>query len=133
MLDILSRQRALNFTPGTQYSYSNSGYNLSAIIVARVSGMSFADFSRERIFKPLGMTRTSWRDDFTRIVKGRAIAYQAGAAGYAQDMPFENVHGNGGLLTTVGDLLRWNENFESPTVGDAAFVQRQQEDRKSVV
>ena len=41
-------------------------------------------------------------------------------------MPFENVHGNGGLLTTVGDLLKWNENFVSPKVGDAAFVAEQQ-------
>jgi CubicO group peptidase (beta-lactamase class C family) len=126
VLDIVSRQKALNFTPGTEYSYSNTGYNLAAIIVARVSGMSFADFSRERIFKPLGMTRTSWRDDYTRIVKHRAIAYAAQADGYHEDMPFENVHGNGGLLTTVGDLLRWNENFVSPLVGDAAFVAEQQ-------
>ena len=112
VLDIVSRQKALNFTPGTNWSYSNTGYNLSAIIVSRVSGQSFADFSRDRIFKPLGMTRTSWRDDFTRIVKHRAIAYAAAArTATSEDMPFENVHGNGGLLTTVGDLLRWNENF----------------------
>src|SRR5688572_30059862 len=67
VLDIASRQTALNFAPGTNWSYSNTGYNLSAIIVARVSGQSFADFSRDRIFMPLGMTRTSWRDDYTRI------------------------------------------------------------------
>ena len=126
VLDIVSRQKALNFTPGTAYSYSNTGYNLAAVIVSRVSGRSFADFSRERIFKPLGMTRTSWRDDFTRVVKHRAIAYDSQADGYHEDMPFENVHGNGGLLTTVGDLLRWNENFVSPKVGDAAFVAEQQ-------
>lgn len=127
VLDIVSRQKALNFTPGTRYSYSNSGYNLAAMIVSRVSGTPFAAFSQERLFKPLGMTRTSWRDDFTRIVKGRAIAYQVSGSGYSQEMPFENVHGNGGLLTTVGDLLRWNENFEHPKVGDAGFVRRQQE------
>jgi CubicO group peptidase (beta-lactamase class C family) len=126
VLDIASRQKGLNFAPGTDWSYSNTGYNLSAVIVARVSGQSFADFSRDRIFKPLGMTRTSWRDDYTRIVKGRAIAYDASAAGYSEDMPFENVHGNGGLLTTVGDLLRWNENFASPRIGDAAFITQQQ-------
>jgi CubicO group peptidase (beta-lactamase class C family) len=126
VLEIVSRQKALNFTPGTAYSYSNTGYNLAAVIVSRVSGQSFADFSRDRIFKPLGMTRTSWRDDFTRIVKHRAIAYDSQADGYHEDMPFENVHGNGGLLTTVGDLLRWNENFVSPKVGDAAFVAEQQ-------
>ena len=84
-----------------------------------MSGKSFAEFSQERIFGPLGMTSTSWRDDYTRIVKGRAIAYSQTAGGCsAPNMPFENVHGNGGLLTTVGDLLKWNENFVTPKVGD---------------
>ena len=68
VLDILSRQQSLNFQPGTRWSYSNSGYNLSAIIVSRVSGMSFAAFTRQRIFEPLGMSHTSWRDDHTRLV-----------------------------------------------------------------
>jgi CubicO group peptidase (beta-lactamase class C family) len=122
VLEILARQRALNFTPGTRWSYSNSGYNLAAVLVARVSGMPFAEFTRTRIFEPLGMTRTSWRDDHTRIVKGRAIAYENRQGNFHIDMPFENVHGNAGLLTTVGDLLKWNDNFTSPKVGDAGFV-----------
>ena len=126
VLDIVSRQKALNFTPGTNWSYSNTGYNLAAIIVSRVSGESFADFSRERIFQPLGMAHTSWRDDYTRVVKHRAVAYDRSADGYHEDMPFENVHGNGGLLTTVDDLLKWNENFVSPVVGDQAFVAEEQ-------
>jgi CubicO group peptidase (beta-lactamase class C family) len=127
VLDIVSRQRALNFAPGSNWSYSNTGYNLAAIIVSRVSGMSFADFTRTRIFEPLGMTHTSWRDDFRRIVKDRAIAYAEAQGGFRQDMPFENVHGNGGLLTTVGDLLRWNENFVAPKVGDEAFLREEQQ------
>jgi CubicO group peptidase (beta-lactamase class C family) len=126
VIEILSKQRALNFTPGTRYSYSNSGYNLAAVIVARVSGMPFADFSQKRIFQPLGMAHTSWRDDYTRIVKDRAIAYSGAGATLRQDMPFEDVHGNGGLLTTVGDLLKWNENFVAPKVGDTALVALQQ-------
>ena len=71
VLDILSRQKGLNFPPGTRYSYSNSGYNLAAVIVSRVSGKPFAEFSRERLFAPLGLTHTSWRDDFTRVVRGQ--------------------------------------------------------------
>ena len=126
VLDIVSRQKALNFAPGTRWSYSNTGFNLAAIIVSRVSGMPFADFVRERIFAPRGMTRTSWRDDYTRIVKGRALAYEERDGAFHTDMPFENVYGNGGLLTTAGDLLRWNENFAAPVVGDAAFVEEQQ-------
>jgi CubicO group peptidase (beta-lactamase class C family) len=127
VLDVVSRQRSLNFTPGTRWSYCNTGYNLAAIIVSRVSGQSFADFTRARIFAPLGMTRTSWRDDYTRIVKDRAIAYDPRADTFVMDMPFENVHGNGGILTTVGDLLRWTRNFSTPVVGDAAFVKEEQE------
>ncbi len=122
VLDIISRQKSLNFPPGTQWSYSNTGFNLAAIIVDRVSGMSFADFSKRRIFEPLAMTNTTWRDDHRRIVKGRAIAYSTAAVGYEIEMPFENVHGNGGLLTTVGDLLKWNENFVTPVVGDPALL-----------
>ena len=125
VLDIVSRQKSLNFEPGTNWSYCNTGYNLAAIIVSRVSGMPFAEFCRLRIFEPLGMTRTSWRDDFRRIVKGRAIAYSEAKDGYRQNMPFENVHGNGGLLTTVGDLLKWNENAVTQKVGDAEFLREE--------
>jgi len=127
VLDVLARQRSLNFEPGTRWSYSNSGYNLAAIIVDRVSGMSLAEFTKTRIFEPLGMTRTSWRDDYTRVVKNRAIAYSRAADGFHTNMPFENVYGNGGLLTTVGDLLRWNQNFVTPKVGGAEFVRLQLE------
>ncbi|HEX8030822.1 MAG TPA: serine hydrolase domain-containing protein [Vicinamibacterales bacterium] len=126
VLDIVSRQQALNFAPGTRWSYSNTGFNLSAIIVSRVSGMSFAEFSQQRIFGPLGLTHTSWRDDHTRIVKGRAIAYSESSGEYHTEMPFENVHGNGGLLTTVGDLLIWNENFVNPKVGTAKALAEMQ-------
>lgn len=125
VLDIVSRQKSLNFEPGTNWSYCNTGYNLAAIIVSRVSGMPFAEFCRLRIFEPLGMTRTSWRDDFRRIVKGRATAYSEAKDGYRQNMPFENVHGNGGLLTTVGDLLKWNENAANQKVGDTEFLREQ--------
>lgn len=122
-LDIISRQRSLNYSPGEEYSYTNSGYNLMAIIVERVSGKSFADFTREEIFEPLGMKNTQWRDDFTRIVKNRATAYSAGRDGFSILMPFEDVHGNGGLLTTVGDLLIWNENLETGRVGGPALLE----------
>jgi CubicO group peptidase (beta-lactamase class C family) len=122
VLEIVSRQKSLNFEPGTKWSYSNTGFNLAAIIVSRVSGMPFAEFSKQRIFGPLGLKHTSWRDDHTRIVKGRAIAYSFENGEYKIEMPFENVHGNGGLLTTVGDLLTWNENLVIPKVGNARLI-----------
>lgn len=119
VLEIIARQRALNYPPGDQYSYTNSGYNLLAMLVERVSGQSFAAFSKARLFDPLAMTRTSWRDDYRRVVPGRAQAYQPTQSGFRLDMPFENVHGNGGLLTTAGDLLRWNESLTKRTLGRA--------------
>ena len=126
VLEIVARQKALNFTPGTHWSYSNTGFNLAAIIVQRVSGMPFAEFTRTRLFEPLGMTHTSWRDDYTRLVKGRALAYAERDGAFHTDMPFENVYGNGGLLTTVGDLLTWNEHYDAPSAADAAMTAEQQ-------
>lgn len=123
VLDILSRQRALNFRPGAEYSYSNSGYNLLAIIVDRVSGIPFAEFSRSRIFEPLGMTNTQWRDDYRRIVKGRSSAYSRSDSTWIINRPIENVHGNGGLLTTVSDLLKWNDALSSGALGGPEFVE----------
>jgi hypothetical protein len=117
VLAIVSRQQRLNYAPGAEYSYTNSGYNLLAIIVQRVSGSSLADYTKRRIFEPLGMRSTSWRDDFRRVVRGRAIAYSPALAGFAQAMPFEDAYGNGGLLTTVQDLLTWNEALSNGRLG----------------
>lgn len=126
VLDIVSRQKALNYEPGRYYSYTNTGFNLLVILAERVSGQAFQEFSRKNLFEPLGMTHTQWRDDFTRIVKGRAIGYSGEAGDFHSDMPFENIFGNGGLLTTVGDLLLWNENFVHGKVGGPAFLQEMQ-------
>ena len=126
VLDVISKQRALNFAPGTQWSYSNSGYNLAAMIVERVSGKSFPDFTRDRIFTPLGMTHSSWRDNFARVVKGRATAYDPEEKTYVSDMDTENIYGNCCLLTTVGDLLRWNENFATAKVGNRKMLETMQ-------
>jgi CubicO group peptidase (beta-lactamase class C family) len=125
VMEIVSRQHALNYPPGAEYSYSNTGFNLAAILVSRVSGKPFPEFTRDQIFAPLGMTSTQWRDDFRRIVRNRAVAYSPSDNTFRQDMPFEDVFGNGGLLTTVGDLLRWNRNFTDAEVGGRAFVDSQ--------
>ena len=117
-LDVIIHQRALNFTPGSEYSYSNSGYNLAAIIVERVSKQKFPAFVEERLFKPLGMKNSSWRDDYQRIVPGRAQAYsRQGNGAWRLNMPFMNVYGNGGMLTTVGDWMKWNAMLDSHSLG----------------
>lgn len=123
ILEVVSRQKRLNFDPGTEYLYSNTGYTLLALVVRRASGKSLAEYTTEQIFKPLGMNSTEWREDFTKTVRNRATAYVPdGKGGFKLEMPFGNVHGAGGLLTTVGDLLIWNENFAAGKVGGPEFA-----------
>lgn len=125
VLEIIARQKSLNYAPGADYSYTNSGYNLAAMLVGRVAGKSIAEFTKETIFTPLDMSSTGWRDDYRRVVKNRAIAYSGSAGDWRLNMPFEFVHGNGGMLTTVGDLLRWNRNFTEKKVGGQAMYDAQ--------
>lgn len=125
VLEIASRQSELNFAPGAHYLYSNSNYNLAAIVVARVSGQSLADFTSEHIFKPLGMTHTSWRDDHGEVVAGRTGAYDYQDGVYRNDQVIEDAYGNGGLLTTVGDLVKWQAALDAGTFGTGFTEQMQ--------
>ncbi|MBK8149508.1 MAG: beta-lactamase family protein [Acidobacteria bacterium] len=113
-----ARNRSISF-PEPKCSYSNSGYQLAALIVERVSKQKFPAFIEQRLFKPLGMKNSSWRDDYQRIVPGRAQAYSRNGndAPWQLNMPFMNVYGNGGMLTTVGDWLKWNAMLDSRSMG----------------
>jgi len=127
ILELVSHYEELNFKPGEEFLYNNTAFTLLGVIVQRVSGKSLNEFSRERIFGPLGMTRTEWREDFAAVVPNRATAYRLMPDGrFRASMPFTNVIGNGGLLTTVGDLLVWNENFDRPRVGGKDLADRLQ-------
>jgi len=128
IVHLMSRQQRLNFPPGASYLYSNTGYTLLAAVVQRVTGQSLAQWSREHLFQPLGMRNTQWRDDFRRVVPGRATAYSRGPGGlWALDMPFTKVYGNGGLLTTVPDLLLWNDALSTGTAPLSPELVRQME------
>ena len=116
ILDLASRQKGLNFTPGAEFQYINTNYTLAGIIVERVSGQSLQQFTDQRLFQPLGMSHTRWREDFRTVVPGRATAYAPADDGFVASMPFTNAVGHGGLLTTVGDLLRWNAFLDAPSV-----------------
>jgi CubicO group peptidase (beta-lactamase class C family) len=126
-LEIICKQKSLNFTPGTEYSYSNSNYSLLVTIAERVSGMSLAEFTRTRFFDPLGMKHTKWRNNFREVIPNRAVAYSRTASGYEQQMPFENIHGHGGLLTTPADLMKWNTLLVTHAIGgDKMYADRVQ-------
>jgi CubicO group peptidase (beta-lactamase class C family) len=108
VMHVVSRLRELNFDPGEDYLYSNTGYVVAVAVLERVSGRSLQQFTDERIFRPLDMTRTRWREDHRPVVAGRAAAYTGSRArGFANDHPFTRVFGSGGLLTTVDDFLKW--------------------------
>ena len=125
-LDIIIHQKRLNHSPNEEFLYSNSNFTLLTIIVQRVSGMSLADFTRKYIFEPAGMTHTQWRDNYKRIVPGRAIAYsKISESVYEINMPNENAYGHGGLLTTTEDLLKWNEFYGSGKLGGTALLRKQ--------
>ncbi len=115
ILDLASRQKGLNFAPGAEFLYTNTNYVLAALIIARVSDESLQQFTEKRLFRPLDMIHTRWREDFRTVIPGRATAYAPSGDGFIASMPFTNVYGNGGLLTTIEDLLRWNAFLDRPT------------------
>ena len=124
ILEMVVRQGELNFAPGSDYAYSNTGYNLLAEIVARTTGQSFADFSRERIFAPLGMSSTSVRDDPTEASPGWAMSYAAEADGSFRLVPsYLAAPGSSSIFTTAEDLALWIDNFRDPVVGDATMLE----------
>jgi CubicO group peptidase (beta-lactamase class C family) len=121
-LDLVGRQKALNFDPGARHLYSNTGYVLLSILVKRVSGQSLREFSDQAIFGPLGMSNSHFRDDHATLVKNRALAYSPRAGGWELNMPGFDVVGDGGLFTTVEDMAKWARNFDDHTVGGDAVA-----------
>ena len=122
VVSLILRQRGLNFAPGEEWSYSNSGYVLLTEIVARASGMSFADFARKRLFEPLGMKTTFSPVDLRDVIKNRALGYEKEGNGWRVGMYVGNERGSSGgaILSTAADLVIWNDALTSGRLG--AFV-----------
>ena len=122
VVSLILRQRGLNFAPGEEWSYSNSGYVLLTDLVARTSGMSFPDFTRKRLFEPLGMKTAMSPADLREIIKNRALGYEKEGNGWRVGMYVGNERGSGGgaILGTAADLVIWNDALTSGRLG--AFV-----------
>jgi CubicO group peptidase (beta-lactamase class C family) len=129
-LAIIARQTALNFEPGSDWLYSNSGFFLLSVIVKRVSGKSLREFAAENIFEPLQMRHTVFRNEHTQLVANRALAYDPKEGGYALNVSYFEQTGDGAVHTSVEDLLNWDENFYSGKVGGPAFLEEIQEPGK---
>ncbi len=128
-LEIVRRQKKLNYAPGEEYSYTNTGFFLLSQIVERVSGKSLNAFAQERIFKPLGMTKTLFQDDHTQVIRDRATGYAKGEQGWAVSMSNWDETGDGNIYTTVRDMAKWDQAFTNGTLGEGLTEMMQETGR----
>ena len=122
VLEAINRQRELNFTPGSEYLYSNAGYFLLGEIVARVSGQSLREFAETGFFGPLGMTHTHFHDDHNEIVPNRAIGYAPTDDGFRINVTTLDMVGDGGIFTSVEEWVAWDRNLTEGTIGGPEWV-----------
>jgi CubicO group peptidase (beta-lactamase class C family) len=128
ILKMVKNQKELNFDPGEQYLYCNTGFTLLAEIVARVTGQSFREWTEENIFEPLNMSDTQFYDDHERIVKNRAYSYvpQRNNGFKKRRLNYANV-GATSLFTTAEDMAKWVNNFEDRRVGGKDVIEQMHE------
>ncbi len=123
----LARQTRPNEAPGVEFDYSNTGYFLLGVVIARVSGQSLAQFSRERIFGPLGMKNTSIVDRYPDGIAALARGYAKTGAGFVIDETGWEQVGDGQVHSDLHDLALWDENFYTAKLGGRALVDRMYE------
>lgn len=116
-LALTAAQKALNFAPGERFEYSNSGYALLGIVVARASGKSLPEFAHDEVFRPLGMTHTSFGADHLLPMTDRAVGYDANDGTYRVNPSTLELLGDGGVRTTIGDMLLWLQNLDRNALG----------------
>jgi CubicO group peptidase (beta-lactamase class C family) len=118
-LTLIARQKALDFEPGADHSYSNTGYFLMALVIERATGKTLGEYTQQKILAPLGMDATRFQHDHSVPVPNRAHGYRDAVAGYrVADVNFD-IAGSGGLYSNIDDMLKWARNFEEPKVGAA--------------
>ncbi len=130
MYQLIKRQKALNFTPGDRYLYSNSCYFILALIVEKISGQSLREFAQKNIFHPLGMHHSFFGDDNRKIIMNRAFSYEAGQKGYMNNILRYDLVGSGGLYSNVKDMYLWDQNFYHNKLGKGgqAIIEKMQQE-----
>ncbi|MFC2083618.1 serine hydrolase domain-containing protein [Bacteroidota bacterium] len=127
IMKLVEKQKELNFSPGEEYLYCNTGYTLLAEIVERVSGETYSDWCQKKIFEPLGMRNTLFYDDHEKIVKNRAYSYSASGDIFKKSvLSYANV-GATSLFTTCEDLSKWAVNFNDPIIGNRKLFKQMEE------
>lgn len=122
VFDLVQRQQALSFAPGTDFLYNNTAYDLLGSLVQRVSGQSLRHFAAARIFTPLGMGSSQFVDSRGIIVPRRAQGYSASAESVRLNLPNVENFGSGSLYSTIDDMARWDESFYTGALGGQALL-----------
>lgn len=127
-LKVIVRQRGLNNIPGDEFVYSNSNYFLLGIVVQRATKKPLAEFAAQNIFQPLGMKHTLYYDDNTVVAPGRVAAYDSAKDGkFAVDWSTTyDIVGGGGMMSTVDDMLLWDNNFYANKLGKGGLIKELQ-------
>jgi CubicO group peptidase (beta-lactamase class C family) len=121
-IDLVCRQKELNFEPGAEFTYCNTGYHLLGLLVKRVTGKSLQEYSQEEIFKPLGMKNTLFRDDYRAVILHAAESYAPKLGGFNRSFVLHGLAGATNLHTTAADLALWDGNFYDAKVGGKKVI-----------
>ncbi|PCJ22616.1 MAG: hypothetical protein COA96_13825 [SAR86 cluster bacterium] len=125
ILRLISRQRELNHSPGDRATYSNTNYFLLSLIVERITGQTFREFTTENIFSPLGMSNTFYSDDQNEIVTNRAWGHSIiDGVSFKLDMPQHSDVGSSNLLITMNDFAIWERNLTNPVIGSPELIDK---------
>lgn len=128
VVELLSHQRSLNFAPGEKHLYSNSGYVLMAVIVTRVTGMSFREWTSANILEPAGLSRSFFRDDPFKVIPGLVRGYTFTGGEYKKVAEgLDDIAGDGGLISSVTELVKWDRNYITEAVGGPGFTAAMEE------
>ncbi len=121
-IKVINRQPTLQNDPGAEFNYNNTAFSLATVVVERVTGRPFAEWMREEVFLPLGMTKTWVRANPGQIIPGRSVGYIAGDFGFREVRDLHAASGAGGIYTTPGDVAKWLGNLKSGKLGGQAVI-----------
>ena len=122
VIKVINRQPTLQNEPGAEFNYNNSAFALATIVLERVTGRPFAEWMREEVFLPLGMTKTWVRANPGQIIPGRSAGYIAGAGGFREVRDLHGSAGAGGIHTTPSDVAKWMHNLKTGQLGGPAVI-----------
>ncbi|MFY0690043.1 MAG: beta-lactamase family protein [Cyclobacteriaceae bacterium] len=125
LYQLIVKQEELNFQPGREFRYSSGGYAVLAKVVEHISGQDFRTFTKENIFDPLEMKNTLVSDDHNEIIRNRSASYWPIEENkYERRSLIFDAYGDGGIITTVKDLAKWDKAFYQDILGVDNFADK---------